>query len=61
MMRATTSTRFDVKFFRLFSNYRLPGKLHSKIFTGKVSTVTFSEFEGGYTLSRSQNDKTTNI
>ena len=29
------------------------------IFTRKVSTVTFSE--GGYTLSRSQNDKTSNL
>ena len=28
-------------------------------FTRKVSIVTFSE--GGYTLSRSQNDKTSNI
>ena len=25
--RRTTSTRFDLKFFRVFSKYRLPGKL----------------------------------
>ena len=31
----------------------------SPFFTRKVSTVKFSE--GGYTLSRSQNDKTSNI
>ena len=27
-----TSTRFDLKFFRVFSKYRLPGKLHFTIF-----------------------------
>ena len=30
--RTTTSTRFDLKFFRSFSKYRLPGKLHFTIF-----------------------------
>ena len=30
--RTTTSTRFEVKFFRVFSKYRLPGKLHFTIF-----------------------------
>ena len=36
-----------------------PESFISPFFTRKVSTVTFSE--GGYTLSRSQNDKTSNI
>ena len=27
-MRTTTSARFDLKFFRVFSKFRLPGKLH---------------------------------
>ena len=53
------STRFNLKFFRLLSNYRLPGKLHLPYFTRKVSTVILSE--GRYALSRSQNDKTSNI
>ena len=52
--RTTSSTRFDFKFFRVFSKYRLPGKLH---FTIKVSTVIFSE--GGYALSRSMTTATT--
>ena len=30
-----TSTRFDLKFFRVFSKYRLPGKLHFTIFHQK--------------------------
>ena len=30
--RTTTSTRFDLKFFRVFSKYRLPGKLYFTIF-----------------------------
>ena len=47
-----TRTRFDLKFFRVFSKYRPPGKLHFTIFTLKVSTVIFNE--GGYALSRSQ-------
>ena len=55
----TTSTRFPLKFFRVFSKYRLPGILHFTIFTRKVSTVIFSE--GGYSLYGSQNDKTSNI
>ena len=53
-LRMTSSTRFDFKFFRVFSKYRLPGKLH---FTIKVSTVIFSE--GGYALSRSMTTATT--
>ena len=47
------STRFDFKFVRVFSNYRLPEKLH---FTVKASTVFFSE--GGYALSRSMTSTT---
>ena len=39
----TTSTRLDLKFFRVVSKYRLPRKLHFTIFPRKVSTVTFSE------------------
>ena len=53
------STRFDLKLFRVFLKYRLPGKLILPFFSRKVSTVTFSE--GGYTLSRLQNDKISNI
>ena len=30
-----TSTRFDLKFFRVFSKYRFPGKLHFTIFHQK--------------------------
>ena len=30
--RTTMSTRFDLKFFCVFSKYRLPGKLHFTIF-----------------------------
>ena len=30
--RTTTSARFDLKFFRVFSKYRHPGKLHFTIF-----------------------------
>ena len=33
--RTSTSTRFDLKFFRVFSKYRLPGKLHFTIFHQK--------------------------
>ena len=58
-MRSTTSTKFDLKFFHLFSKYRLSRKVHLPFFTTKVITVTFSE--GGYTLSQSQNDQTPNI
>ena len=57
--RTTTSMRFDFKFFRVFSKYRLLGKLHFTIFHKKISTVIFSE--GGYALSLSQNDQTSNI
>ena len=58
--RTTTSTRFQFTLYRVFSKYRHPGKVHLNIFfTRKVSTVTFSE--GSYTLSRPQNDKTSNI
>ena len=57
--RTTTSTRFDFKCFRVLSKCRLPGKLHFTNFTRKVSIVIFSE--GGYALSRSQNDKTFKI
>ena len=42
-------------FFGVFSKYRLPESFILPFFTGKVSTVTFSE--GGYTLSQSQSDK----
>ena len=56
LARTTTTTRFDFKLFRVtidsFESFILP------FFTRKVSTVTFSE--GGYTLSRSPNDKTSN-
>ena len=31
-LHSKTSTRFDLKFFRVFSKYRLPGKLHFTIF-----------------------------
>ena len=48
-----------LKVFRVFSKYKLPWWLHCTIFTRKVTTITCSE--GGYTLSQSQNDKTTNI
>ena len=52
--------RFDSKFISVFSKYRLPRKLHfTIIFTGKVSTVIFSE--GGYALFRLPNDKTSNF
>ena len=58
--RKTTSTRFDLKFFHDFSKYGLPESFTSPFFTRKVySIVIFSE--GGYALSRSQNDKTSNI
>ena len=54
----TTSTRFDLKFFRV-QNIDFPKSFILPFFTRKVSTVTFSE--GGYALSPSQNDKTSNI
>ena len=52
------STRCDLKFFKV-QNIDSPESLILPFFTRKVSTVTFSE--GGYALSWSQNDKTTNI
>ena len=58
--RTTTSTRFDLQIFRVFSKYRLPESFTLPLFTRKVySIVIFSE--GGYALSQSQNDKTSNI
>ena len=50
----TTSTRLG----RLES-IDSPESFNSLFFTRKVSIVIFSE--GGYALSRSQNDKTSNI
>ena len=38
--RTTTSTRFDLKFFRVFSKYRLP-VIDLPFFTRKVSIVIF--------------------
>ena len=35
--RTSTSTRFELKFFRVFSKYRLPGKLQFTIFHQKSS------------------------
>ena len=46
-------------FFAYSQNVDSPESFILLFFTGKVSTVTFSE--GVYTLSRSKNDKTTNI
>ena len=57
--RTTTSTRFDLKFFRVLSKNKHPGILHCTFFTRKVSTVIF--FEGGQDLSRLQNTKTSHI
>ena len=54
-----TSTRFDLKFFAYSQNTDSPESFILPFFTRKVSTVTFSE--GGCTLSRSQNDKPSNI
>ena len=54
--RTTTGTRFDLKFFCVFSKHRHPGKI---FFTRRVSTVIF--IKGGYALCPSQNDKTSNI
>ena len=56
--RTTTSTRFDLKFSRVFSNYRHPGKLHCTSFPKKISTVIFTE--RAQAISRPQNDKTSN-
>ena len=46
-------------FFAYSQNVDSPESFILPFFTGKVSTVTFSE--GGYSLSGSQNDKTSNI
>ena len=46
-------------FCRVFSKIFNPESFILPFFTRKVNTVTVSE--GGYTLSRSQNDKTSNI
>ena len=43
--RTTTSTRCDLKFFRVLSKNRHPGILHCTFFTRKVSTVIV--IEGG--------------
>ena len=43
--RTTTSTRFELKFFRVLSKNRHPGILHRTFFTRKVSTVIV--IEGG--------------
>ena len=59
MTRTTMSARFDLKFFRVFSNVDFPESVIWPFFTRKVSTVIFSE--GGYVLSRSQNYITSNI
>ena len=45
--------------FAYSQNIDFPESYISSYFTRKVSTVTFSE--GGYALSPSQNDKTSNI
>ena len=37
----TTSTRFNLKFFRVLSKNIQPGKLHCTIFTWKISAVIF--------------------
>ena len=57
--RTSTSKRFDSEVFSHLLKYRLPGEFHFTIFTRKISIVIFSE--RGYELSRSQNDKTSNI
>ena len=62
MTRTTTKTRFDLKFFRVLDlrqNIDSPESFILPFFTKKFSTVTVSE--GGYALSRSQNDKASNI
>ena len=46
-------------FFAYFQNIDSPEIFILPLFTKKISTVTFSE--GGYTLSRSQNDKISDI
>ena len=41
--RTTASTRFDLKFFRVFSNDKHPGKLHCTSFSPEFNTVIFTE------------------
>ena len=48
-----------LSFFAYSANMDSPESFILPFFTGKLSTVTFSG--GGYTLSRSQIDKTSNI
>ena len=55
----TRSTRFGLKFFAHSQNIDSPESFILPFFTRKVSIVTFSG--GGYALSRSQSDKTSNI
>ena len=52
--RSTKSTRFNFKFFRVFSKNIQPGNLHCTIFASKISTVIF--IREGLALSRSQSD-----
>ena len=55
----TTSMRFELKLFRIFSIIDSRESFILPFFTRKFSTVISSE--GGYTPSRSRNDKTSNI
>ena len=55
----TRRTRFGLEFFAHSQNIDFPESFILPFLTRKVSTVTFSE--GGCTLSRSQNNKTSNI
>ena len=57
--RTTTSTRFDLKFFRVLSKIDTLKLFIVLFFTRNVSTVIF--FEGGQDLSRLQNTKTSHI
>ena len=57
--RTTTSTRFDLKFFRVLSKNRYPGMLQCTFFTRNICTVIL--IGGAQNLSRSLNDKTSNI
>ena len=50
---------FNFKFSRLFSKNRHLGKHHCTFFTTKVSSLIF--LERGKALSRSPNDKISNI
>ena len=57
--RTTTSTRFDLKFFRVLSKIDTLKLFIVLFFTRNVSSVIF--FEGGQDLSRLQNTKTSHI